>query len=112
MTTVTVTCDTSGTYTGVFADNPLGAPTITVAVRAAFTCSCGVTVSPACAGRAASSWVSATTRTLTPLGSVRSTASPPMLSGSFSTFAPVAPFDRTARRTWPTVMSPGFWLST
>lgn len=31
MTTVTVTCDTSGTYTGVFTDNPLGAPTITVA---------------------------------------------------------------------------------
>ncbi len=31
MTTVTVTCDTSGTYAGVFVDNPLGAPTITVA---------------------------------------------------------------------------------
>lgn len=30
MTTVTVTCDTSGTYTGLFSDNPLGAPTITV----------------------------------------------------------------------------------
>ena len=30
MTTVTLTCDTSGTYTGVFTDNPLGAPTITV----------------------------------------------------------------------------------
>lgn len=30
MTTVTMTCDTSGTYTGVFADNPQGAPTITV----------------------------------------------------------------------------------
>ena len=42
------------------------------------------------AGRPASSWVSATTRTSTPLGSVRSTVSPPMLSGSFSTFAPVA----------------------
>ena len=33
MTTVTVICDTSGTYAGVFVDNPLGAPTITVAAN-------------------------------------------------------------------------------
>jgi len=30
MTTVAMSCDTSGTYTGVFAENPQGAPTITV----------------------------------------------------------------------------------
>ena len=31
MTTVTVTCDTSGTYTGLFVDNPQGVPVVTVA---------------------------------------------------------------------------------
>ena len=30
MTTVAMSCDTSGTYTGLFSDNPQGAPTITV----------------------------------------------------------------------------------
>ncbi len=37
MTTVTMTCDTSGTYTGVFDDNPLGAPTITVVSNVPYT---------------------------------------------------------------------------
>ena len=30
MTTITMTCDTSGTYAGVFTENPQGAPTVTV----------------------------------------------------------------------------------
>ena len=46
-------------------------------------------------GSEGSSWVPSTTRTSTPLGSLRSTVTPPMLCGSLLTFAPVASASRS-----------------
>jgi Flp pilus assembly protein TadG len=37
MTTVTVTCDTSGTYTGIYTDFPMGVPVVTVAASVPYT---------------------------------------------------------------------------
>ena len=42
MTTVTVTCDTSGTYSGIYADFPDGVPVVTVSATVPYTAVTGV----------------------------------------------------------------------
>lgn len=37
MTTVSVACDTSGTYTGIYTDFPMGAPVVTVTAAVPYT---------------------------------------------------------------------------
>jgi Flp pilus assembly protein TadG len=42
MTTVTVACDTSGTYTGIYTDFPMGVPVVTVSATVPYTTLFGV----------------------------------------------------------------------